>query len=35
LGSGQKYDYALAAEDCNPTLSSITSTTITGVAPLP
>jgi len=34
-GSGQKYDYALAAEDCTPSMSSITSTTVTGVTPLP
>ncbi len=35
VGGGQKYDYAVAAEDCTPSFSSITTTTITGVKPLP
>jgi prepilin-type N-terminal cleavage/methylation domain-containing protein len=35
LGSGTKYDYAVAAEDCSPSFSSITTTTITSVKPLP
>jgi hypothetical protein len=34
-GHPTKYDYALAAENCTPSLSSITSTTVTDVAPLP
>jgi prepilin-type N-terminal cleavage/methylation domain-containing protein len=34
-GLGTRYDYALASEDCTPALSSITSTTVTGVVPLP
>jgi prepilin-type N-terminal cleavage/methylation domain-containing protein len=35
LGNGQKYDYAVAAQDCTPSFSSITTTTITGVKPHP